>query len=510
MRKVLIAVVTCRAYRNRAEAQRRTWAKDMPEGLDLQFFVGQGSDEPLADEVALPVDDGYHGLPDKVQAVCRWALQRGYTHLLKVDDDAYVRPERVLANIPDADYGGRVRGPSGNHTRTHPFQHKFWPAPYCSGLAYWLSAKAMKVIADAPPSEDAAEDRRTGNLLLKAGITPIQLGDQYPIVQAKNASASGSEGPRHGNNIVAAGEYEGTFMYLAHEEFLHSASDVQLRERGLANMSRICILIKTFLRNDMLHRVLRNIERHIPLAKMVVVDDGYEHRLKVARYAELRGKGHECLWLPFDSGFGAKANAGTKVCDREYVLIASDDFNFVTPGVIEGIQKMVMVLDSDKTIGVASGRCDNRPYEGFLERGMDEKGDFIREIRLPEYPHPCYKKVDGVAYADVDLTVNYCLVRREVFDHVKWDEDYKIGGDHATWMMDVKNAGFRIVYVRGVSIAQIPPFPGSEHPDYGKYRARAKRALPLFFHKQGITRYYGFDSRVDEVVPSDVKIDWSI
>lgn len=510
--RILLAIATCRAYRSRAEAQRKTWANDQIDGIDVRYFVGEGSDEPLHHETVLPCGDDYHALPDKTQEICRWALAHGYTHLIKTDDDIYLRPERALANIPGPDehYVGRVRGPSGGNTRTPPFQEVMYPAPYCSGMFYWLSEKAMRVIAQAPRSEDIAEDRWVGNTLLKHGISPVHC-DKLVLPQAKNAAVSGSEGPRVGNDIIAAGEYYGTHMYLAHEEFLNSVSDIQLRQRGLESMSRICILLKTFMRDGMIHRVTRNIERHLPLAKMIVVDDGMEHKLKVARYADLRSKGHECIWLPFDSGFGAKANAGVKVCDREYVLIASDDFNFLAPGTVEGIQRLVTVLDSDKTIGVASGRVDNRPYEGFLERKLDREGNWsIHEIPLPQYPHPCFKKAGGVAYADVDLTVNYCLVRREVFDYVEWDTDYKIGGDHATWMMDVKNAGFRIVYVHGVSISQIAPFPGSEHPNYGKYRARAKRALPLFFHKQNITKYVGFDGRVDEVVPSDSPIDWSI
>lgn len=515
----LIAVVTCRQYRKRAEAQRLTWARDAEGVIDVRWFVGKGMDEPMPHEIALDVDDGYFGLPDKVQEMCRWAIANGYTHILRVDDDVYVRPERalqelhILLDMDDVHYAGRVRGPSDGYTRTAPHEHVTWPAPYCSGFSYYLDEVAMRIIAGAPRSEDSAEDRWVGNTLLKAGIKPLQMDDKFVVVQAKNAGVSGSEGPRRGNHIISACEYEGTHMMLAHNEFLNTLSNTLMKERGLEAMPRISILVKTFLRDRMLHRTLRAIERHLPGAKLIVVDDGREHRDKIARYAELRSRGHECIWLPFDSGFGAKANAGVAVNDREFVLIASDDFEFARPGVAEGIGRMITVLDNDPDVGVASGRVGNNPYEGHVVRGVDPITDemYLQEIPLPEYPNGSdWQHADGVPYHTCDLTVNYCLVRKEVFNYVRWDEDYKIGGDHYTWMKDVRDAGFRIAFVHGVNINQIPAFPGSEHRDYGRYRGRAKRALPLFFHKQQIDKYVGFDGRVDKVKRSDNPINWSI
>lgn len=510
---VLVAVTTCGAFRSRAQAQRQTWAKQKVEGVDVRWFVGESAGQTAPDEIPLPCGDLYLDLPDKTQEICRWALSKGYTHLFKTDDDIYIDLDRLLADTPAPGdhYVGRVRGPSGGNSRVPPYEHRDYPAPYASGMGYWLDELAMRVIAGAPMARDCAEDRWVGNVLLGAGIHPVQAGDRYVLPQAKNAAPSGSEGPRKGNKIVASGEYEGTAMMRAHYERENALSDTALKELGLGNLPRICVLIKTMYRDGFLHRTLRGVERHLPGAKMVVVDDGKEHRLKVARYQELRDKGHECLWLPTDSGFGAKANAGVVVCDREYVLIFSDDFDAAKPGVVEGIQRMVTVLDAHPQIGVASGRVDGNPYEGFVERKVMPDGRMaLIETRLPEYPHPCYEHTDGVAFARCDLTVNYSLIRRTVFDYVRWDTDYKIGGDHYTFMRDVRDAGFQIAYVHGAGVSQIPPFPGCQDASYPRYRARARRALPLFFHKQGIDLYVGFGGRIDEVAPSDAPIDWSI
>ena len=67
-------------------------------GADVVFFKGWSIyGERASDEVCLDVDDDYKELKDKVNAIHRWALQRGYEYLWKVDDDVYLRPERLLA-----------------------------------------------------------------------------------------------------------------------------------------------------------------------------------------------------------------------------------------------------------------------------------------------------------------------------------------------------------------------------------------------------------------------------
>src|SRR5207237_2235828 len=87
----------------------------------------------------------------------------GYTHLTKVDDDCYLRPERLFANgFTSCDYVGRLRGPSGNYL-----------APYVSGFCYGMSRKALELLApiEWDASSDFSEDRWTGNQLLGLGIT---------------------------------------------------------------------------------------------------------------------------------------------------------------------------------------------------------------------------------------------------------------------------------------------------------------------------------------------------
>jgi len=96
--RILVACITCHKFRDRADAQRKTWVPDLV-GADIRFFVGGGEPE-RPDEVILPVDDGYRALPEKVKYVFQWALNHGYDWCVKIDDDVYLRPDRLLNAIP--------------------------------------------------------------------------------------------------------------------------------------------------------------------------------------------------------------------------------------------------------------------------------------------------------------------------------------------------------------------------------------------------------------------------
>jgi hypothetical protein len=152
----LIAVAGCWPRGDRTQSQRDTWAQN-----GEVFFVGRPpDDEPrlTARTVVLDVDDGYAGLPEKVRGICRWGIKNDFDSLCKLDDDVYMRPERLDGVLGDADYVGRFRvGYDG------------FP-DYASGFTYMLSRRAMQIIADAELTADPNEDRWVGTVLHEAGV----------------------------------------------------------------------------------------------------------------------------------------------------------------------------------------------------------------------------------------------------------------------------------------------------------------------------------------------------
>jgi hypothetical protein len=486
--KTLIAIITCHTFGDRANAQRETWVKDVV-GADVRFFLGSrpgalGPYEPKPDEVILEVDDGYKGLPAKVVAMARWAQDHGYSNVCKCDDDVYVRPERLLASGFERDeYIGRLRGASGHY-----------PAPYASGFCYWLGPKALDIIAHAKLNGDVAEDRFVGNTLLAAGIECF--ADYRYVVTTSDVNARSSpEGPRKDNLLIASCEFETReTMQAAHREYLTKASEMPIGCTPRGVLGRVCILIKTFHRDGFLMKVLASVQKNLPECKMVIVDDGLESRYKITVYAHLRARGHACVWMPYDSGFGAKSNTGVRHCDRKYVLIASDDFNFGAPDVREGIEKLVTVLDNRPDIAIASGRVNGRPYEACLRLEGDE----------------CFEtagysgddKVGDIPFKHCDLTVNYSLIRTSILgpDGVHWDGgEVKIGGgEHGAFFIDVKRAGHKVAFVPGVNISEFVYDQGLVDAIYPSMRQRARQPGRPCLRSRGIRRYHLMGGQVEE------------
>lgn len=482
--RLLIGIKTCHAFRDRADAQRKLWVKTA-KGIDIRFFLGGGVAQ-RDDEVILDCPDDYESLPAKTKAMCRWALENGYTHAFFSDDDCYIRPERLkLAHPNRHDYLGKVRGAC----------NEINPAPYCSGMGYWLSAKAMRIVAESNYTNTTAEDCMVGNVLHEAGITPVH--DPRYVIQLSPRNATTSRwGPRRDNDVIASCEFHGLEnMMMAHEEFLKDRTPRPVyRHPPDPAFLKVDILLKSFLREGYLFRTTEAIQEHLPGARMVIVDDGDRTtQNKTSTFAELMQQGHAIVHLPFDSGFGAKSNAAIPHYRRKYVLIASDDFDF-TPEAAEGVRKLVKVLENSD-MDIASGRVNNNPYEGTLEI----VGSVCRERRL-KYHSPSFAA--GQEYHRCDLTVNYSLMRHKILgpDRLHWHDDIKIGGgEHGALFFSALKQGIKTCWVPGVNINEQTYFFQCMDPRYGGYRGRARGEGRPALLREGITKYFCFDNPIPEI-----------
>lgn len=486
--KILIAVTTCHIFRARADACRRTWAEFdqhrlLDHTVDVKFFLGKLEGyAPKNDEVVLDCPDGYHYLTQKTQLLRKYAIENGYDYLWKVDDDTYVRPERLIP-VSGPDYIGRLRGPSG-----------LFPSPYCSGFCYGLSRRSLEILtaAEWKEGDDICEDRWTANKLLPAGVTPT-LFPRFVVTHSKKSALNGREAPLQGNDVVASCEYDPASMNAIHDQFVSGhPSKLLSYSRPTGTLSRVGVMIKTFLRDGYLLACLQGLEKHLPDTTFVIVDDGRESKPKITKYASLRDRGHAAIWMQFDAGFGSKANTAMEFIyknypDLEYVLIGSDDFEF-DAAVRTSVEKMQKVLDANPSIAVASGRVDGNPYEFTWE--MSDEGRTMKEV------HRYYGsgEVAGVKYHLCDLTVNFSLIRIAALKSlgIGWDGgEVKIGGgEHAAFFLDLQRAYHQVCYVEGSNIRQFKLQPHWMSPDYPKMRARA-RGNPRrpCLKKRGIDKY---------------------
>jgi GT2 family glycosyltransferase len=254
------------------------------------------------------------------------------------------------------------------------------------------------------------------------------------------------------------------------------------------SLKDVSIGIKTFLRDEKLFRAVDGIRKTMPEVQMIIADDGRETRAKNHLYSELYSEGHEIILGGFDSGFGAKSNAIAKVLLRPYLLIGSDDFDFADPQARAGIEKMADALDNYPRYYGVSGRVNNQ----HNERWLDDFGDTILERYADTNPRTV--GMDPKVF-DVDLTVNYTMFHRDTFRELGWDDDQKIGqGEHGSFFIDLKRAGFKVGFVPGVNINEQP---GKDSDEYYSYRYRARSPERSCFVKRGIKKYVLADGTID-------------
>lgn len=231
------------------------------------------------------------------------------------------------------------------------------------------------------------------------------------------------------------------------------------------DLSKVTILITSFLRPGYLAACLAGVKENLPECKVIVIDDGGL-------------AGNEIISLPFDSGLSAKRNAGVKATTTPYLLMGTDDFDFSTADVREGIEKMAAVLDSTPSIDVAGGNVNGNTYEGNL---IVVPGQYINQVRV---------KQDPTGITPCDIVVNYFVARTESIRSILWDERMKIGGEHGDWFLSLKAAGKKVVAVAGVNINTLPYDPSKEDPRYLDFRNRAEGlGHRIFLEKYGVSRF---------------------
>jgi hypothetical protein len=226
--RLLIAVLACHHRAPHLNACRATWTPDTSGQCDYKFFFGTGAhNDPQPDEVVLECDDAYRGLACKVQETARWALANEYECMFKVDDDTYVRPERVMmSGFEKADFVGCRLGATDMY-HMHAYAR--------GGTGYFLSKRAMEVLAAAPkPNPDIpseyAEDSWVGKTLMQAGIECThdnRLRCAEMSGPGRSPRPNGFTGwrrdcPTQHNDFITVCEFLGAEMMPVHEEWVNS------------------------------------------------------------------------------------------------------------------------------------------------------------------------------------------------------------------------------------------------------------------------------------------------
>jgi hypothetical protein len=190
------------------------WIKQVDAATDVRFFLGDphtGKRSP--DEIWLDCPDSYVERKQKIVAIIRWAVEHDYAYLWKVDDDVYVRPERLLS-LERSDYCGAIVG----------YDTVF------SGALYGLSRCSMEKLLtpDNTFAWQKYEDLWVWNRLNELGVAPLNLGGEsgvhgrFRMTHRKGEPVRvNQDPPRPGNDVIASWEY------ITHAQMneIHSAFD---------------------------------------------------------------------------------------------------------------------------------------------------------------------------------------------------------------------------------------------------------------------------------------------
>jgi hypothetical protein len=163
----VILITSCSYRLAQNDECRDTWLKEWGWMLDYRFVFGNGWTPARDDELSLDVDDTYQGLPAKIQASHAWALERGYTHILKTDCDMYIHIPRLLQ--------------SG--FESSPYSGNFYYPEFAMGAAYWLDRPATEILLAAKlpyPGTPGGDDVWVGRVMRENNI-PHKHDDRYYI-----------------------------------------------------------------------------------------------------------------------------------------------------------------------------------------------------------------------------------------------------------------------------------------------------------------------------------------
>lgn len=220
-------------------------------------------------------------------------------------------------------------------------------------------------------------------------------------------------------------------------------------------MSDIAVLIKTLGREDALLHCLRSVRDRLAdqgiAFRIYLADDGSVTDRKRREYGRLRDEGH--VVLEFDRPVGA-SRARNELLDRTeaepWILRMDDDFELTGEtdlaamrSVLEQVPELGAVADLERQVGhgkgVFSGQISDA--QGFFER----HGDLLVRRMLPPGAFE-YERAGPLRYARCDFTRNLLLLRREVFETVRWEERLPFAGEHEDFLLQLHEAGWELAF----------------------------------------------------------------
>lgn len=266
------------------------------------------------------------------------------------------------------------------------------------------------------------------------------------------------------------------------------------------NPPLIAIIIKTWLREGCIERLVQSIEQFLDLPYRIYVAD--EYPLSECRrdfYKDLGEKGHY-VFVYENANPVSVTVARNFLLDQlgqeKFVLRVDDDFVLTKD---TNIRLMKEILESRPEIGaVADLEIQARDAKGVLANEISDSQGYLLsgdgsliKLKIPaDRWHWCFLPSGG-RYAYADFTRNMLLISRQVFNDVRWNSDLMIHGEHIDFMLSLKRAGWLLAFTPdSVHVHDDPP-PSDQDARYRSARQSEisrKKADDSLLNKWGYNR----------------------
>lgn len=213
--KFIIAILTCEKNKDRLEAVRETWVKDLTENFKVFYvFARPGEKTELrGSNLYLDCADNYENIPGKIISLYNFLIANfDFDYIYKCDDDTYVNIQALLElDLEDKDYVGNfVKNEETTIDRTAhygkcadkslevPYRGEFITPWARGGRGYFLSKRATIELCKLATHQDISdlfEDKMVADILSRAdniktlhlkknempSLHPIQASEMYLI-----------------------------------------------------------------------------------------------------------------------------------------------------------------------------------------------------------------------------------------------------------------------------------------------------------------------------------------
>jgi glycosyltransferase involved in cell wall biosynthesis len=216
-------------------------------------------------------------------------------------------------------------------------------------------------------------------------------------------------------------------------------------------VNKIAIIIKTYNRHQQLIDTISSIRNYCNVIfRLYILEDGpisHEHRQLLI---QLEDEGHYVRI--FDNPVGtnkARNEAIDNLRDEAFVLRIDDDFEFTAE---TDIAKMAQLLTSIPDLGVLGDLEIQKGKGKGLKEGRinDRYGNFAitdTDLLISMIGKKNIIDVEKTAYGKVfvcDLVRNFLLIKRQVFEDIRWDENIFFNKEHEDFLLTIKRSNWRV------------------------------------------------------------------